>query len=441
MMALSCTSIEPRTSREAFKQVYRPAVPPAREQYDRQTLEVAFDGIPLWLAVQRIAKEMNVSVAVASNARNLPVAGTFRGATASEVIAGMAASVGVAASKTGRAYFLGQDLSGERASLVRPVMNVDADTIQEAVDILGDEVHATVSPQGVVIVAGSWTAVAEAEAMFQSLEAVDVSRWIVQLVFLEVSDKAASELAMEVTPSADVALRLATDAANTADATVALQAVLSASAEIEGVETIAEPLLLLIEGQAANLVIGERFPIRNRTVSDQGTVSDRDVSFLQTGLEITATVTTAATNAARLDLNFSRSSAVGESDGVPVVATQTFSTVADLEVGGVYLVGSLDTDEARENGSTFLRLGRGHSTRKSRVQVWCRVHRYNKPAMREYATSVGHGLLIPPTLRHEIVDEVVVSLEGPIANEETSPQLPQLPDAVPEKEPPAYLLQ
>lgn len=270
--------------------------------------------------------------------------------------------------------------------------NVDPETLQEALRSLDNFITATVSPNGVVVVSGTWTAVSEAEVLLASLEAVEISRWIVQLVFLEVTDQAAEELSLKVTPSADVALRLATNASNAAEAAVALEAVLQASAEVTGVNTVAEPLLVLLEGETAELVIGERFPIRNRAVSDQGTVTDQNVTFVQTGLEIAVTVTTAAENAARLQLEFVRSDATGLSDGVPVVATQTFRTTADLEVGGVYLVGSLDVDERQRTRATWLHLGQGKTERKSRVQVWAKVHRYAGGAYNESPLRIGHGV-------------------------------------------------
>ena len=431
----ACGSISGRRSPSpAFREIYEAAASaaaePARRSRPRRPVSLEARQVPLADLLREMAAEYGVSSVAETSLNELTVDLQLHGVTEADAMSAIARSVGTQLLRLGSVYVLGEAQEGDYASVVSRVEGLDGDELADALEPFASSGLNLSAVGPLVTAAGPAPAVAVFADALDRLSEVNRPRWCVQLVVVEVTESAARRLSLDVTPASDVAMSLATGAGLTAAASLDLAAVLEAGQSEDGVTAVAEPLLICAEGRPATVSIGERLPIRSRSVAENGRVSDTGVEFEDVGLSITATVTAASPDDARLHLAFERSSQSGEADGVPVISSQSVDVTAELVPGGVYLLAGLESWRQTDARNLGRLLGRSSGRSKLRLQVWGRVQRYDAgvdesralPTLRlgDPDPQPGHSVLLAPL--PDGVEEGGRSAGPPAA----SPVLPEL---------------
>lgn len=182
------------------------------------------------------------------------------------------------------------------------------------------------------------------EEILEQIEGADAPSWVVQLFVVSVSERSARDLGVDIEPGLELSYLLASggssvpavvsSAASTISVGGTLDAILRASVERDGVEVVADPLMLVADGAEATFVRGDSIPVPRRTVSDQGTVTTTQFDFVQTGLEVKSAVRELAAGRARLRVDVRLSSLRSFVEDAPVTSDESFSAEAIVESGG-----------------------------------------------------------------------------------------------------------
>jgi type II secretory pathway component GspD/PulD (secretin) len=297
--------------------------------------------------------------------------------------------LGVEVSRTGQLFYLGTLKPEDKGVLVRRVGRLTSVELSSAVTCLLSEFgRVQTFGDGVVVVGDRVEVLQRVEELLTRLEAVESACWVMQLYLVSLSESDQRELSLNAQPAIDLAATLAaSSAASTATggavnlasqnvaATGALSAVLKASRDSRTSRTVAEPLFVLVDGASASFNRGQRVPIAQQTVSDQGTVTTSGYSFINVGLGCDVAIREHGTDvvASMVKVEISRIESYVEK--APVTAVESFNCNALLCSGGVYLLGCLQRDERERGVKNIVGLGGASSDGGGTLQVWARVYR------------------------------------------------------------------
>jgi type II secretory pathway component GspD/PulD (secretin) len=302
------------------------------------------------------------------------------------VLGVVARRLGVQISRTGHLYFLGSLRPEDKGVLVRKVTRLNKDELGQALLTLKSDHGKTAAFDDGLVVMGDTVQVLErVNELLDQVEAAPSWSWVVQLYVISVDREKTRDLGLDVTPLADVSLKLAEAGANplvgaanlavSHQANLSLNAVLQAARENRGLSMEAEPLLLLVDGETATVANGLQVPILDKAVSPEGTVTTKSVTYKQTGLQIAAGMRDLGSGRGRVKVTVGMDDVAGEVEGYPKLTSQRFETTAIVASGGVYLLGALDRRDHSLVVSGPLQLRDTRSERGELLQVWCRVYR------------------------------------------------------------------
>lgn len=337
----------------------------------------------------------NCSVVVAESIEDKPVTLEVKNERIESVLDALARRAGVQVNRTGNLYYIGQLRPEDKAFLVRRVRRLPPDEVRAAISVFissgggqsaigGVQVY----PGGLVVVGDRVEVLRRVDSMLDEIEAVPGVAWVCQLHLVDLSRRMAKDLGADVTPAAEIALAYAQGSAAGAAAsawnlTASLDAVLRAAASDGGASIVAEPSLLLLDGQPGTWERGDRIPVprARRTDNAGGTETVVDYDYVSAGLLVRATLRESAADVAILDVAVERSQLTGFRGDAPATATDRFQSQCQVESGGVYLLGALTAQERRRNTEgPGLRVGHSAESEDRVIQVWARVHRVGPSA-------------------------------------------------------------
>ncbi len=307
--------------------------------------------------------------------------------TVDDVLGMVARRVGVQVTRTGTLYYLGELRPEDKGVLVRRVRRLDSDQLLNSAQVLLSEFgSASVTPDGLLIVGDRVEVLQRVVELVERVEAADAVTWVVQLHLCSIDRRDVVDIGLDAVPAIEMAYTfgaassspfgLLTSLDGRATLEGGLDAVLRAVKRKRDSKVVAEPLMLLVDGDEASIERGQRFPVRTRIV-DTDTNTERDqVEFVQTGLQITATMRELDDRLGRLRLRVQMSDVEDlDEGGAPITSEETVTVSADVASGGVYLLGSLTQSDREEGFDVGLQTGRTQGVEDDVLFVFGRVYR------------------------------------------------------------------
>lgn len=313
-----------------------------------------------------------------------PVTIEAAGVTLDELMNMVSRRVGVDVHRAGNIYYVGAFRSEDRALLVRRVRRLEANDIEQAIGVLqSGEGRSVVFEDGLVVVGDRLQVLTRIIALLDQVEAAENSLWVVQFWLVSLSDAALRDLGFDATPALDVAVTFAEGSANAASSVTlngGIDAVLTATDEQTDAELVIEHLAIIRDGEGHQFFEGDQFPVRVQRVSDEGTATTTDVSFVDTGVTLGAELREYSRDEARLAVEVNLSEVVAVIDGfAPQTSVTRFDVEAIVESAGVYLLRSHKTARRNTRRSRLLSIGRRDEDRVRTLQLWARAMRVGGP--------------------------------------------------------------
>ena len=315
----------------------------------------------------------------------------------------------VQTSRVGSAWFVGNLRQEDRAFLVRKVRRLSDVGLKESVQtFLSEFGHVVAFSDGLVVVADRVEVLEHISGMLDQIEAARTDTWVVQLYLVSGSEDLKQTLGVDASALGNLSYSFA-KASATGGLAVAgsFAAALKATASADGTALVGKPVFLLGDGETSAFVSGASIPIPRKTVSDQGTVTTQGFDYVQSGLSASCSVRESQGDGAKLTVKVSIGDIVGFVETAPIQSKSEFSTVAVVQSGGVYLLGSLDTSEALRNDSGIFARALTLKTREKKsgsVQVWAKIFRVAGPTEQAAVASVRSLPSPESSAKGEIVD-------------------------------------
>jgi type II secretory pathway component GspD/PulD (secretin) len=285
----------------------------------------------------------------------------------------------------GNLFYVGELRPEDNGVLVRRVGRLSSDDLRGAIAVLLSEHGKTqVQADGLVIVGDRVEVLQRVDDLLTRIDAAESVCWVVQLYLISMSDGDILDLGLDVTPALEVAATMAS-ASNGLDLVPktslkgGLNVVLRAARERSSVSLVGEPLFLLADGARGRVGSGQRVPVVQRAVSNQGTVTTTGYQFIDTGLQINVLLRELSAGAARLELKAESSSVLEYRETLPILQKDDFEGTAVISSGGVYLVGSLERTAHDKRQTSPFRIAAKDSEQGQVLQIWARAYRVGGP--------------------------------------------------------------
>lgn len=320
------------------------------------------------------------------------VSGNFIDQPIDSVLSAVARSVGTEVIPGVGLYYFGSRRPEDVSVLVRRVMRLDETQIRSAVaGFLASGGTLSVLPDGLVIVGDRLEVLERISEIFDLVAAAPSVVWCVQLHVVSMSDRDLVDFGLDVQPALELALgyaklsNVARDVAGglrdglrdgaRAELDSSLSAVLRAARQRGSVAIIADPLMTIVDGSQARVTKGLSIPVRDSVTNATTGNVQSSVRFIQTGLEISATVREMSDTLARLKVELSFADVVETREGAPLTDRQSLDTSADVATGGVYVLGAIRRGRSESSQGSFLRLGKRDNVEGDVWVVFAKTYR------------------------------------------------------------------
>jgi len=335
-----------------------------------------------------LADQAGVSVVADAKLDGATVSLDVSGAPVSAVLAAVSRRLGVEASQVGGVWYIGELRPEDRGVLVRKVRRLGKEELAAALLTLQSEHGRSATfEDGLVVVGDTLAVLQRVNALLDQVDSAPSWSWVVQLHVIAVDAGRSHELGFDITPAADLAVKLAAmsgsggaalaaGASSGATVHASLSAMLQAAREDRGLRMEAEPMVLCIDGVKATVSKGVRVPITQRSISPEGTSTVSSITFQQTGLVASVLIRDLGESRGRLDLHFELSDILSSSsEGLPTTSVEGLDTTATIASGGYYLLGMLNRSDRSEVLSGPLKSKLAGAKSASSIQIWATVFR------------------------------------------------------------------
>jgi type II secretory pathway component HofQ len=359
---------------------------------------------PLNSLLRQIADQTSISVIAHNSLESAKVTFEVKDAPVSEVLASIARSLDKRLTRIGEIYFLGPVEPEDRGSLVRRVRRLNQEELNKITELFRSEYgRSHVSDDGLVVVADRVEVLERLSQTFDQVEKAPVSSWVIQLVVVALSDRMKNTLGIKTDMTAQFAANLATPSTSTHTASLAFTSLLQSVHDSTDSKIIAEPLLVVRDGATSTIRRGEDLRLPKKTTSPYGTVEVTGYEVIPTGLTITTTLRDDTVTHASVKLKVESSSISGESEGAPIVTTQSLESATSLATGGVYLLGAIESAQlSRSLSGSPVPLLFSRDRQNYTLQIWAKCYRIAgplsqsqveraQPSQAERATAEGEG--------------------------------------------------
>jgi type II secretory pathway component GspD/PulD (secretin) len=360
------------------------------EDHAEPKVTLSVQAMPLGTFLRYLSDKTGVSVVCQADLDAQAVTLDVVDTPVTQVVGVIARRLGVSASRTGNVYFLGVSRPEDRGVLVRKVHRLSKTDLAAALLTLQSQNGRSATfDDGLVVVGDTVEVLQRVNELLDGIDNAPSSSWVIQLEILSFDVSKTRDLGLDITPAADLTLKLAQVAAQPASAVatvtngvhggealnLSINAVFQAARENRDVRMEAEPLLLVVDGETATISKGVQVPIVQNAVSPYGTTTVQSVTYKPTGLQASVTMRDLGSSQGLLKLHFELDDVVGTAiQGYPNLANQSLDTLTALRSGGLYLVGSLNR---RDNNHDVVGGLASHATDSSEgqvLQVWVRAY-------------------------------------------------------------------
>ncbi len=208
----------------------------------------------------------------------------------------------------------------------------------------------TATAGDVIVVRDTPGGLARVEALHEILASPRRS-FEVELVYAELTSQQADALGVDIEAAGasllDIRIDEMAESGVTLSLAASLQSILEASGGDAQTREWQTAVLHCIEGERAEMQVGDTVNIRRRVISPEGTVSEADTQSFGTGFLLGLGVHGMRDNRVRVDLEPEISTVRSFVDGVPQVATRRFTSAVYLGEGGVVVLGGLTIETDR----------------------------------------------------------------------------------------------
>jgi type II secretory pathway component GspD/PulD (secretin) len=332
-----------------------------------------------------LADESGRAVILATNLDEQQISGEFTSMSVDDIARAVARRLGASVRISGDTIFIGTAQPEDRAQLVRRVRRLEPEAIRQALAMFSDGGKSIVENDGLVIVSDRVEVLEQMAQALTAIEREESAVWIVQLHLIGWSRRAAEEFGVDVTPAAALAASLAFDSVGGAGwtggltASASLDNVLRLANDREDVSVVAAPMLVLLDGEEASFIQGDRVPVPRRSVSDQGTVTTAGFEYVQTGTQIKLKLRERSASSAKIELDVGMSDVRRMVEEAPVTGEETLKSSVVVEACGVYLVGSLSKERRVAEQKIGWQSGDYETLEMQVVQVWLEAFRVAGP--------------------------------------------------------------
>lgn len=218
-------------------------------------------------------------------------------------------------------------------------------------------------------------------------------QYCVDVVFAELTEQQAQNAGIDITLSG--AAELALDSTKSLfssgyDLSSILRGVLSASGTKTNQAQWQSNRLFCVEGQSAEMMIGDQIAIRRRITTDTGFIQEADTQTFEAGTQLTVTVYGVSDGLIKVDLVPEVSYVREYLDGVPTISKRRVTSTAYCSPNAVIVLGGQDIENETLSGSTLpytkLATNRNENTTKGRTFIFLQIREIlpkNKPTDKE----------------------------------------------------------
>lgn len=205
-------------------------------------------------------------------------------------------------------------------------------------------------------------------------------QYCVDVVFAELTEQQAQNAGIDITLSG--AAELALDGTKSLfssgyDLSAILRGVLSASGTKTNQAQWQSNRLFCVEGQAAEMMIGDQIAIRRRITTDTGFIQEADTQTFEAGTQLTVTVYGVSDGLIKVDLVPEVSFVREYLDGVPTISKRRVTSTAYCSPNAVIVLGGQNTESETLSGNTVpftkVATNRNENTSKGRTFIFLQI--------------------------------------------------------------------
>jgi len=374
---------------EIYKNLSKGLPSRQREEEPQRLLTMSTREMPLLSWLRWLSDKEGISIVCDASLDDKPITIDVVNAPLADVLTSVARRLGVDLTQQGNLYYIGILKPEDRGVLVRKVRRLSAEDLQSAIEVLLSDIGRAKSyTDGLLIVGDRVRVLQRIHSMLDQIEGAESNTWIIQLYLLSRQNRFEKQTGFDSATSLDIAATFASKSVTETTAPAAfeyslsgaLKALLQASRSRNDNSLIAEPMFLLLDGSSANITDGETTPLPRKTVSDSGTVTTSGYDYVQSGINISASLREVSPKTAACKISISITAISGFVEDAPVTTGQKFETTVVLQSCGVYLLGELTRKDtsANSSGSLFTTL-RKKNRNDGKIQVWLKCYRIGAP--------------------------------------------------------------
>lgn len=388
------TKPQPPEFVELYGQMKEVAKPVVERKSPLRTMSISADGMPLSSFLRYVSDRTGVSVIAEERLDGKEITLDMKDQDVGLVLSVVARRLGVQVTRSGSLYYLGKLRNEDRGVMVRKVRRLNQEELLAAVGVLlSENGRAETYADGLAVIGDRVEVLERVAELLDGIESAPSDSWIVQLHVVSMANTFFVDAGLDVNPSAEIAATFAMvdvdDTSSQVTANATLQAVLTAERQDDRVSIVTEPAFVLLDGTTSEFRDATQTPVRIRTVSPEGTVTDAGFETVQTGTEIMCGIRELGANRARLSVSILNSSVAGSIENIPIVDEQSFVTEASVQAGGVYLLGSFERARKANQVRSITATARRNERDSRTMYVWAKTYRIAGPVYEgeEYGTG------------------------------------------------------
>lgn len=369
-----CSVVKPLHQEDPFRVLYDEASltkKDRKEEAPLPKLTLSAHQMPLPLFSRVLSDTFGVGIVFSDTLRDKMITAEFKNTDLSTVFTVISRQIGVDIVKVGNTYYLGQLKDEDKGILIRRVLSYDVESIKAAV-------AAMLSPQGrfqvlsnsVVLLSDNDFVLRRAAEALDYMETVENSCWIVQLYFLVLRKDALLEAGFTMSSSGTISYNLSENEVKVSD--IQLDGLFNSLMESSYADLYASPMFILRDNSSGRWQDGQRVPIPKKTVSDYGTVTTTGFDYVDTGVDVKATVRESR-GGGILTLAIGLSAIQSYVEYAPVTSNTSCDISVEMEPQKIYLLGELQKYSALDSQTKTLTFGRDSG--KSVLQVWGKIYK------------------------------------------------------------------
>ena len=393
-----CNKRENKAIKPTFGDFYEQYEPKEKKdqsmRFEDRRLTLAVRDLPLLDFARVLHDEFDVTIILQEGLTNKKVTIEAKDQPLADVIRFVGRSLDTDVVEAGpRLWYIGSESASDRSTIVLRLPRLGRDDLISALETIGgaDEPKIFVSNDGLAVITDDQGGLSRIMRFKNEIEMMPSPTWAVQLYVVSMSERQAWEFGFQVNHAVSIAGRFADASggpafkASSIDAS--LDALLIADRETSQAVVDTRPLMLCADGEDIRFFSGETIPIPERTVSDNGTVTESGYTFQDIGFEVNLMVREMSSRHSKIRLELTQSRIIELiNDEVPRTSTDTLQTVATVISGGTYLLGSITRQAGRKaTQGPLVPAAWSDSKEKIESYVFARVYRiagqYRSPTL------------------------------------------------------------